>query len=139
MLRPEFTKVVKESIEKQGFCEVSSAEVFNQFGKKTDIYAGLNGFCENHGLTYTPLPGGGSQVTTSVIFRKASALAETDMSTEDLKGEALRAIVEETEKLFRRDDIPADVAEKIQLIHSIARYEHDVRSDQEQGAPLDTP
>ena len=44
--------------------------------------------------------------------------------------EALSAIHNEAEKLLRLD-IPEEVRKGLMLIISLARYEHDIRSDQE--------
>ncbi len=40
---------------------------------------------------------------------------------------ALNAILEEAEKLLK-EDLPSQITDRINLIHSIARYRHDVRS-----------
>jgi hypothetical protein len=54
--------------------------------------------------------------------------------------EALSAIHDEAMKLLKFD-IPEEVREGLMLIISLARYEHDVRSDQEKesGSAPDTP
>lgn len=44
---------------------------------------------------------------------------------------ALTAVQDEVNKLFARDDLPEDLAEKLQLIESICRHGDDVRADSE--------
>jgi hypothetical protein len=48
--------------------------------------------------------------------------------------EALDAIHDEALQLLQRENLPADVAEGLQLIMSIARHKTDVRNEQEKEA-----
>ena len=51
-----------------------------------------------------------------------------------LESQALSAICEEVCKLLSRADLPPDVIEKLELIQSLCRYRHDLRTDAERNA-----
>ncbi len=53
---------------------------------------------------------------------------------EQQMSEALDAIHDQALELLRRDNLPPDVAEGLQLIMAIARHKSDVRNEQEKQA-----
>ncbi len=51
--------------------------------------------------------------------------------------QALKAIYDEALKLMLRDDLPSEVQERLNLIISLARYEFDVRTEEEKRRAAD--
>ncbi len=59
------------------------------------------------------------------------------MSDEAEMREALKAIYDEALKLMLRDDLPSEVQERLNLIISLARYEFDIRTEEEKRRAAD--
>ncbi len=51
--------------------------------------------------------------------------------------QALKAIYDEALKLMLRDDLPSEVQERLNLIISLARYEFDIRTEEEKRRAAD--
>jgi hypothetical protein len=59
------------------------------------------------------------------------------MSDEAEMREALKAIHDEALRLARRDDLPEDAQDSVNLIISLSRYEFDVRNEKERRRAAD--